>query len=38
VASNAALRVGTLGALAPVADARFARFLISHTEVRRPVA
>jgi uncharacterized membrane protein YjgN (DUF898 family) len=34
VASNAALRIGTLGALAPVADARFARFLVSHTQIR----
>jgi uncharacterized membrane protein YjgN (DUF898 family) len=37
VASNAALRVGTLGALTPVAEARFARFLVSHTQVRRAV-
>jgi uncharacterized membrane protein YjgN (DUF898 family) len=35
VASNAALRVGSLGALAPVADARFARFLVSHTQVHK---
>jgi uncharacterized membrane protein YjgN (DUF898 family) len=35
VATNAALRVGSLGALTPVAEARFARFLVAHTHVRR---
>ena len=35
VAGNTLMRAATFGALTPVADARFAKFLISHTQVQR---